>query len=320
MNGFGSQHTGAAALTAYPGMHDPGRGMPATADSAIATWAFPAPSPEHGFPASQSWTPATGGGKPAPGRGRSIRFRWGRMGVVVTLIALLGFSVSNMAMHGFGRSAGNPATRDATSIANSDSWAPGGGDAGAGEQAPASTPPTRHALPAQATTHSTGRAATAHGTRAANTRGHSAPNRHRRSASGGGSGAVLGLRVGSQVAQARTHTATRTGRVAAATGLPRTGAPSWLAVVLGMTLLLVGISMHVNAMKIGATALLYRRGPLLRPSYLVGCARTCTPIIVEESRAILADLAGQVATRLGGLARVLHAPRAASDFVRSGRG
>ena len=82
-------------------------------------------------------------------------------------------------------------------------------------------------------------------------------------------------------------------RVAVGAGrgqLPRTGAPVWLAALLGLGLVLVGLSAHVNAVRIGAATLLYRRGPLLRP------------------------IAG-ASTVLEHVARLASAPRPVSDFT-----
>jgi LPXTG-motif cell wall-anchored protein len=57
---------------------------------------------------------------------------------------------------------------------------------------------------------------------------------------------------------------------ASADALPYTGAESWIAAGLGVLLLALGIVVHVKAVRIGMTAMLYRRGILLRP---VDCAR-----------------------------------------------
>jgi hypothetical protein len=55
-----------------------------------------------------------------------------------------------------------------------------------------------------------------------------------------------------------------------ATELPYTGAETWIVAILGIMILLVGILIQINAVRIGMTAMLYRRGILLRP---VDCAR-----------------------------------------------
>lgn len=52
--------------------------------------------------------------------------------------------------------------------------------------------------------------------------------------------------------------------------LPYTGAETWIAAILGVLILGLGIAVQINAVRIGMTAMLYRRGILLRP---VDCAR-----------------------------------------------
>lgn len=52
-------------------------------------------------------------------------------------------------------------------------------------------------------------------------------------------------------------------------GLPYTGAPAWIAAVLGVVLLGIGIAVQLRATEIGMTASQYRRGPLLRPLRLL---------------------------------------------------
>ncbi len=54
-----------------------------------------------------------------------------------------------------------------------------------------------------------------------------------------------------------------------AQGLPYTGAPAWIAAVIGCLLLAGGILVQIRAVEIGTTASQYRRGPLLRPLELV---------------------------------------------------
>ena len=52
-------------------------------------------------------------------------------------------------------------------------------------------------------------------------------------------------------------------------GLPYTGAPAWIAAVLGVLLLGIGIVVQLRATQIGMTASQYRRGPMLRPLQLL---------------------------------------------------
>lgn len=74
----------------------------------------------------------------------------------------------------------------------------------------------------------------------------------------------------------RTSINAQRGRVVArgsgtstAQGLPYTGAPAWIAAVLGILMLAGGIVIQLRAVEIGDTASQYRRGPLLRPLELM---------------------------------------------------
>lgn len=70
-------------------------------------------------------------------------------------------------------------------------------------------------------------------------------------------------------AEAR-NTAPVTGGGGPAAELPYTGAETWIVAILGILVLTIGILVQINAVRIGMTAMLYRRGILLRP---VDCAR-----------------------------------------------
>ncbi|MCW2921466.1 MAG: hypothetical protein JWL76_1340 [Thermoleophilia bacterium] len=101
---------------------------------------------------------------------------------------------------------------------------------------------------------------------------------------------------------AATAPRTRTGGGAPAGELPMTGLETWIAAILGVLLLGIGICVHVSAVRIAATAMLYRRGILLRPtewellSQRDGLARV---------RVVVSDL----------LHRLLEEPARGSDFV-----
>lgn len=81
-----------------------------------------------------------------------------------------------------------------------------------------------------------------------------------------------------------------------------TGLETWIAAILGVLLLGLGICVHVNAVRLGMTALLYRRGILLRP---VDCARMAQEHGFSRIRVMLSDL----------LHRLLEEPAGGSDFV-----
>ncbi|MCW2959709.1 MAG: hypothetical protein JWM90_96 [Thermoleophilia bacterium] len=88
--------------------------------------------------------------------------------------------------------------------------------------------------------------------------------------------------------------------------LPYTGLETWIAAALGILLLGLGICVHVNAVRIGMTALLYRRGILLRP---VDCARLAQQRGLPQLRILLSNI----------LTRLLEEPARASDFASARR-
>jgi hypothetical protein len=99
-----------------------------------------------------------------------------------------------------------------------------------------------------------------------------------------------------------THSV-RGGGGAPATGeLPYTGLETWLAAILGVVLLGGGIVLQVNAVRIAATAMLYRRGILLRP---VDCARLAQQRGLPRARVTLSNV----------LQRLLEEPASGGDFV-----
>ncbi|MCW2956104.1 MAG: hypothetical protein JWO69_973 [Thermoleophilia bacterium] len=86
--------------------------------------------------------------------------------------------------------------------------------------------------------------------------------------------------------------------------LPYTGIETWIAAILGVLLLTIGVCVHVNAVRIGMTAMLYRRGILLRP---VDCARLAQQRGLPQMRIALSNV----------LTRLLEEPARASDFATS---
>ncbi|MCW2972346.1 MAG: hypothetical protein JWN72_619, partial [Thermoleophilia bacterium] len=114
--------------------------------------------------------------------------------------------------------------------------------------------------------------------------------------------------VAAAPAAAATATTAPAAAGATATGggtageLPYTGAASWIAAIIGLIALTLGILVHVNAVRIGMTALLYRRGILLRPTDLARLAhRRGTP----QARILLSNL----------LHRLLEVPATSGEFV-----
>ncbi|MBC7462421.1 MAG: hypothetical protein H7287_13775 [Thermoleophilia bacterium] len=109
-----------------------------------------------------------------------------------------------------------------------------------------------------------------------------------------------------RVAAAATSAPTTAGATATGGGtagqLPYTGAASWIAAIIGLIALMLGILVHINAVRIGMTALLYRRGILLRPTDLARLAhRRGTP----QARILLSNA----------LHRLLEVPASSDEFV-----
>jgi hypothetical protein len=131
----------------------------------------------------------------------------------------------------------------------------------AASSASAPTPSHRATTaPAAAKSHS----ATSHPQAAAH--GSSSAASHASSTTSAARHATASLRAAPVRASARATPRRVAGGGAAGSGqLPRTGAPVWLAGVLGALLVLAGLSTHFHAVRIGAVAMLYRRGPALRP-------------------------------------------------------
>lgn len=81
-----------------------------------------------------------------------------------------------------------------------------------------------------------------------------------------------------------------------------TGAATWIAALLGIALVAGGIAIQFNAVRIGMTAMLYRRGILLRP---VDCARLARRRGIPRVRVAVSNA----------VHALLAEPAAPSDFV-----
>lgn len=207
------------------------------------------------------------GGPASPGTGATTiaRVRWGRLLPVFAGIALLAFGLWNVTGGERGATpetvGGGGAAATAIDIARS---ARGGTDATADSDARGEATPR---FASKATTRSTS-------TRARSPRA----GRDRRSAARArGARAVGPVAVSSAIAPpAPAAAGGRMGNSVSGGGgqavgeLPLTGIETWVAAFLGLLLLGGGVCVHVNAVRLAATALLYRRGILLRP---VDCAR-----------------------------------------------
>lgn len=234
------------------------------------------------------------------------RVKWGRVLLVFAGLVLFGFGAWNM-------SGGAAApTKDATN-----SRTVSGGGAGdveieaatgaeddiamgsdmatedmAVDTATADTPATPSDDPATVVPTNRSTAAT---NRASGTRAGRAGRTTRR-------GAAAPAFAANAAAATAPRTATGGGAGGPAGQLPMTGLETWIAAFLGVLLLAVGICVHVSAVRIATTALLYRRGILLRPSE---CARLAQDHGFARVRVILSDV----------LHRLLEEPAHGGDFV-----
>lgn len=215
--------------------------------------AYPAPAaawPSHPGAHASMPTPAPTPTKPAaaaPTTSRSSRTRWLRVIGMLVALALVSFAVYNLAMQ---QDAAKPeavaasqpddeiaalaetpeptaSSADSPSEPAADSLAEETGVVGGGT-APTTSPAVRH--------------------------GQQHPDP-----------AAIARRRAKQQARRAAQRQQRVRARNAATSLPYTGAEHWIAAILGALLLTTGIAMQRNATRIGESASLYRRGPLLRP-------------------------------------------------------
>lgn len=241
---------------------------PANAQHVPPGWNFPTLAVQPTTPASTIPGAVRGGGAPAA---TVTRVRWGRLLPVFAGVLLLGFGMWSV-------------TRDASPTPRARSVSGGGAaedidiaraarsestSSEQGESAEAATPARPKATPARATpsrvtSRRPGRGVVRRGTALAATGNGAAfaaaPAAARRTVHGGGG---------------------PNGE------LPMTGLETWIAGILGVLLLLVGICVHVNAVRIAATAMLYRRGILLRP---VDCARLAQERGMPQLRITLSNV------------------------------
>lgn len=287
---------------------------------------YPLPGPSGGASLPMGYdaawyqpAPVTHGMTPPP-QVDAQRVRWGRIVLAFAGAALLAFAAANMISAANIAPARSDASRDISASAGDGGASAGSeadvaGDAGSsgevlGDPAAAagsggttdsiteSVPQTSGSGMSTTDTHARHRT----GTR----RKHSSGSRRSGRRAAGGGAALQGA----------TETANAGGRhprgggraVAAGSALPKTGASVWIAAFLGIALLGGGVLMQVHAVRIAATALLYRRGPLLRPSWYA-----------VEGLPMAASAAESLAPRLGRLLqpleRLLRQPPAESEFV-----
>jgi hypothetical protein len=272
-------------------------------------------------PAMEPMAPPMDGGvyaMEAPPR----KVRWWRLLLVGAGVAMLLFSISNMVKAtdaGNKASAGTGGTSSKSSIGGSSDTLPlertvGGDDTPVD---PASAAP----VDADLSPGASSTPATVTGGGAGVTHSHAAQRHHghrvRRTGSRGNRRAgrrAAGALVSSDNARAAARrTRSRQGARAAGGGaLPHTGLSVWWAALLGMVLLGGGVLMQVHAVRIAATAVLYRRGPLLRPTWYV---QTAAPRAIELVR----EWAPGAAERVAPLVRLLQSPTGGSDYTSTRR-
>jgi hypothetical protein len=176
-----------------------------------------------------------------------VHMRWGHLLLLMVAIALVALAVANLLSGTKATSAsvsGSGTTRSTND--ESDRYRDTISEVRPLRSAePPTTPPARVARPSPS----------AHG-------GGSHPHR---SAHGGGSHPHSSVRT--QDANPRP-----------AAALPYTGAPTWLAGIIGTLLVVLGVGVQLRAPTIASTASQYRRGPLLRPIWLI----TRTPLVYRH--------------------------------------
>ena len=210
-----------------------------------------------------------GGGGPD-----ELRMRWGRVGVVLAAVVvlmfagyqLLGASVDpERSVTGGG---GAPAVDDTAPAINSFATSPGTGSpsgpasgdgAGAGiDPAPQGSNTQTLGLEAERRERQAERREAQRREQRQQRAEQRRAERERAAAGGGGAGT------------AHAAEATHADGAYDADGLPMTGAPTWLAAVIGFLLLAGGTMLQLRAERVATTASGYRRGPLLRPADTVG--------------------------------------------------
>jgi len=106
----------------------------------------------------------------------------------------------------------------------------------------------------------------------------------------------------------------RRGR-AGAQALPYTGASTWIAAVIGLLMLAAGVFVQYKALAIGDTAAMYRRGPLLRPFWLVALTIRNAP----HAAAYVARRMPEIARAYVRACSALDARGVESDYVSARR-
>lgn len=278
-------------------------------------WGFPVA----GAPAAVASVPAipvSGGGAIAP---TMIKVRWGRLLLMLAGVLVVGFGGWAVAGSGGGTN-NSTAPRTAPSSDMPDEVDVVRASRGVGVKPPISAPTNAHsttpktpvakkpAAKAPARPATTAPVAKTPVTRTPAKNPTKTPARGTRVVAGGGAAVAPALAAPSSAVATPTSPSVRGGGASPADGseLPLTGIESWIAAALGILLLGFGICIHINAVRIGMTALLYRRGILLRP---VDCARLAHRHGLPRLRVLLSNV----------LHHLLQEPATAGEFVSARR-
>ncbi len=265
-------------------------------------WSFPSTVTTQPLAAPVPLRPIAGGGDSAVAPATVARMRWGRLTVVLVGIALIAFGAWTAT------SQPSTSTKQSSGPATSGSIVSGGGAsndplgiAAAPRQVTAAPKVARANTATKSQTKANAKAKASRSTRPAASKGAAKrPARHnartRRGAVAGGGGFAVASANAAAGGGAGAPATPRSGE------LPMTGLATWIAAILGALALTLGICIHVNAVRLGMTAMLYRRGILLRP---VECARLAQGHGMPRLRIALSNL----------LQRLLEEPAERGEFV-----
>jgi len=261
-----------------------------------AGWTFPT-TPLTAAPAPG---PVTGGG--AVAASTVTKVRWGRIALMVVGAGLVAVAIW--------ASFSGSTTKDSDASARADTSrivdGGGSGDIGIPPARVGATASPKVTIPTADTKKVDAiRAAAAKKAAAARAAAARRAAAKRAAATAAASGGVAAATTSPAAAAAATSTSPA-GRTVAGGGtageLPYTGAATWIAAIIGALALLLGVLVHVNAVRIGMTAILYRRGILLRPTDL---ARLAHRRGMPRARIVLSNV----------LHRLLEVPSTSGEFV-----
>lgn len=255
-------------------------------------WSFPTLN-QSALPPAPSNKAVTGGGASTV-----TRLRWGRILTLIGAGLILGFGAWSLMSN-------KGATKSTLSSQSKPNTVAGSGTV---DIAP-STSSTQKADALPTTKSSASATNNVSKTRASNSRNSQSKtprNRARQSTGAGltaqGSGTANAFAIASNQAGSRAAKHNGAQRRMATSELPLTGIETWIAALLGIVILGAGIALQINAVRLATTAMLYRRGILLRP---VDCARLAQERGMSSTRVFISNV----------LHRLLEEPAGGRDFV-----